>query len=248
MDWKKCLLMAGGAAGAAALVYYLLKEEAELKTLPDDAKGHREDRKGRVEAMSRPEVMKILASWHASVQKMKAHMKDIRELLGKQKCSLDEVYQRVKTVEPQDILEEYQLSEAEFDRMLSRFQDDAEVKAIIASIVSGDRSKSVAAKESQIACRKVIDVHAYMLQELDSLVLTFDGLKKLAPKDHYDAKSMSMAVQAMTGAKVEEKFSVTPEAVERGVLAHHTSLATDKEFCNICQEIQIRMDRLLGKA
>jgi hypothetical protein len=177
---------------------------------------------------------------------MKVHMKTItKELLQKElNGDLDQTYRRIKAVEPEDSLEKYRISVAEFDQLLREYGSDPQIKEGLRKMMGVHNS--VAEKEQVIPLEKVIDVHAYMLKELSDLVGSFEVLKKDVPQDHYDRKTVTLAVQAIMDARVEEKFSVKSEDIEQAVIRHHCKLATDQKFANISQEMHGRMEKLVG--
>lgn len=100
-------------------------------------------------------------------------------------------------------------------------------------------------KVMAISVRDIIDVHNFMLEELEKLMKHFKGLRD---QSSYQMKTVTIAAQALVGAKVEERFSVTPEDIENAVLMHHTQLATDQEFANINIKIQTAMGKFMGSS
>lgn len=243
MEWKHALLMACSAVGAVALVYCILRDETATTDLPSGANdGRRDDRKAsksRVITMSKEEILAVLNHWLASVEKMRSHMKTITETLLEKTETFEQVYQSIKAVEPEDTLAKYGLSEAEFDELLNMHRDDPQVKEGLRKIAQID-AKGAGANE--ISAKKVIEVHAFMLSELDSLVSSVGR-----EKDGYDRNTMSIAAQAIVGANVQKKFSLSAEDIEHAVLTHHIELAKDREFVRISKGMQIRMAQLRQK-
>merc|ERR1712194_456981 len=94
-----------------------------------------------------------------------------------------------------------------------------------------------------ISVRQIIDVHTFMLEELESVVKYFQNVPN---KESYDLKTVTIAAQAMVGYKIEEKFSIASEDIESAVLMYHTTLATDQEFAQINIKIQHVMGKLMG--
>ncbi|CAE8738445.1 unnamed protein product [Polarella glacialis] len=194
-------------------------------------------RHGSMRANDRPllgwqlelQVQQILSEIVESQEKMKTHMKDLtRELLSKQ-LDFEQTYIRVREVQPDDPLERCGLSMSDFDMLLSKYQHDPKVKEGIARImgVPTNATASAAQEKAQtVPARRVIEVHAFMLEELEKLVQHFATIKN---KDAYDMKTVTLAAQAVVGAKVEEKFGLTSEDIERAVIQHHSTLATDQD-------------------
>merc|ERR1712232_143605 len=98
-------------------------------------------------------------------------------------------------------------------------------------------------KVQSITVKKIVEVHNFMLEELEKLVAYF---QKVANKDTYDLKTVTIAAQAMVGSKVVDKFGITSEEIEGAVLMNHTVLATDQEFGKINGRIQDTMAKLMG--
>lgn len=244
---KKCLLAGLGAAGAAAVVYYLLKEEnTARKALPVDTDS---DQKGagakpKVDQITKEQVQEILQEIIKSQEQMKGYMKDLTKELLSKSLSFEQTYHRVREVQPSDPLEKYGLSMMDFDQLLDKHQSEPPVREAIAKIMGAPNPTSCATEKVQaITVKKIIDVHKFMLQELGNLVEDF---QKLANKDRFDMKTVTIAAQAIVGSKIEAKFGITSEDIESAVLMYHTMLATDQEFATINVQIQHTMGKLMG--
>merc|ERR1712224_49674 len=158
--------------------------------------------------------------------------------------SFEQTYQRVKAVQPEDPLEKHGLSMMDFDQLLDKYQSDPHVREAIGKIMGAPSPNShQSSKVQTITVKKIIDVHNFMLEELDNLVKHFQTVS-----DHksYDMKTVTIAAQALVGAKVEEKFGYSSEDIEGAVLTHHASLATNQEFANINISMQNTMSKLMG--
>merc|ERR1712113_1045852 len=79
-------------------------------------------------------------------------------------------------------------------------------------------------KVQAITVKQIIDVHAFMLEELEKVVKYFNSLSN---KDSFDMKTVTIAAQALVGSKIEERYRITSEDIESAVLMYHTSLSTD---------------------
>jgi len=246
MDWKKTLLAAGGAAGVAAALYYLLKEESTTKKrlATETAVEHKAAAKPKVDEISKEQVHQILQEILKSQEQMKHYMKDLTKELCSKSLSFEQTYQRVKEVQPEDPLEKYGLSMMEFDQLLDKHQSDAHVKDAIARIMGAPTPGSTTSeKVKSISLNNIIEVHKFMLKELDKLVQNFQTMPN---KESYDMKTVTIAAQACVGSKVEGTFGITSEDIETAVLVHHTTLATDQEFASINIQIQQTMGKLMG--
>eukprot|EP00418_Pyrodinium_bahamense_P086828 CAMPEP_0179075066 /NCGR_PEP_ID=MMETSP0796-20121207/33404_1 /TAXON_ID=73915 /ORGANISM="Pyrodinium bahamense, Strain pbaha01" /LENGTH=278 /DNA_ID=CAMNT_0020772297 /DNA_START=93 /DNA_END=927 /DNA_ORIENTATION=- len=245
-SWKRILLYAGGAAGVAAVLYYLLREEAEAKqVVAIEAKEAKEKKKKlNVNEVTKEQVQEILGSIVESQDKMRTHMKALtKELLEKQ-LTFEQAYARVREVQPEDPLERHGLSMMDFDQLLNKFQSDPQVRQGIVRIMgvppeppaSGDQG-------SRVPANTTVEVHAFMLQELEKLLQYFHTVKN---KETFDVKTVTLAAQAVVGAKVEEKYHLTSEDIELAVITHHSALATDQEFASINMKMQQTMAQLMG--
>jgi len=243
--WQKLLIAAGSAAGVAAVLYYLLREEADSKELSIDADAEEKEKKLRVEDVTKEQVHKILSEIVESQEKMRTHMRTLTaELLAKPQ-DFEQTYQRVRELQPDDPLERYGLSMMDFDQLLNKHQSDPQVREGIAKIMGvPDMGGSAGPdKGSAVPAKKVIEVHAYMLTELEKIVQHFASFKN---KEQFDMKTVTLAAQAVVGAKVEEQFGLTSEDIERAVIKHHTALATDQEFASVNMKMQQTMGMLMG--
>jgi hypothetical protein len=247
MDWKKLLLAAGGAAGVCAVLYYLLKEESAVKSLLNDLvdeDGKRELKKHSVDEITKEQVEKILQEIIKSQEQMKGYMKELTVELLSKSLTFEQTYQRVKDVQPSDPLDKYGLSMTDFDQLLDKHQSDQKVRDAIAKIMGAPSPSSISSEKVQaITVKQIIEVHTFMLQELDKLVGHFQTLPN---KESFDMKTVTIAAQAIVGSKIEQSFGITSEDIESAVLMYHTMLATDQEFAAINVKIQHAMGKLMG--
>merc|ERR1711920_665352 len=206
--------------------------------------GSKNKPKQRVDEISKEQVQQILQEIIRSQGQMKHYMKDLTKELCSKSLSFEQTYQRVKEVQPEDPLEKYGLSMMEFDQLLDKHQSDPLVKEAIAKIMGAPMPGSTTPDRVQsITVKKIIDVHKFMLEELEKLVQNFQALPN---KEQYDMKTVTIAAQACVGSKVEATFGITSEDIENAVLFHHTMLATDQEFASINMQIQHTTGRPMG--
>jgi hypothetical protein len=246
MDWKKSLLLAGGAAGACAVVYYLLKADSSSPTRIVVERESRDatNTRTRVEDITKEEVQVILQEIIQSQASMKLYMKELTKELLSTSLSFEETYWRVKEVQPQDSLEKHGLTMAGFDQLLDKHQSDPGVRAAIANIMGAPNPNSAQDKKGPaITVKEILDIHLFMLKELEVIVAYFQDLPE---KSMFDMKTVVIAAQAIVGSKVEAKFHITSEEIETAVLNHHTVLAVDQDFSNVNVKIQKTMGKLMG--
>jgi hypothetical protein len=242
--WKKILIAGIGAAGAAAILYYLMKEEPKKKSQAQESKDAPAAGKSKVEELSKENVQQILKEIIESQEQMKKYMKDLTKELRTKNMSFDETYDRVRKVQPSDPLEKHQLTMMEFDQLLDKYQSDPMVREAIAKIMGTPNASTQASEKVQgITVKMIIEVHNFMLKELEDLVEKYQGMQK---NRELDSKTVTIVAQAIIGAKMETKFDITSEDIESAVLMYHTMLATDQEFANINLKIQHTMGKLMG--
>mmetsp|Transcript_98345 Transcript_98345/g.228038 ORF Transcript_98345/g.228038 Transcript_98345/m.228038 type:complete len:254 (-) Transcript_98345:167-928(-) len=247
-SWKRILLYAGGAAGVAAVLYYLLREEPEVKVgaSTNESEESKEKKKMTVEDVTKEQVQEILNSIVVSQEKMRGHMKALtKQLRENRQMTFEQAYARVREVQPEDPLERHGLSMFDFDQLLNKFQSDSQVRQGIVRImgVPPDTAPTSGDKGPQVPASKTVEVHAFMLQELEKLLQYFHTIKD---KESYDVKTVTLAAQAVVGAKVEEKYNLSSEDIERAVVTHHSALAMDQEFASINMKMQQTMAQLMG--
>ncbi|CAJ1392315.1 unnamed protein product [Effrenium voratum] len=249
--WKKALLAATGAAGAGCVLWYLLQEDHEKSRAEGDEKGS-----------ELAKVQQILSEIVTSQSKMLAHMKSLTQELRSQKLDFDETYRKLKAVQPDDPVERYGLSFQEFDAMLAKHHDDPKVMEGIHQIMGLQKPHSSEKAES-VTPDKIVEVHKYMLEEVQVLVKDFRETKTQAAdsqtrtgdgiqlsvhsnKSNYDSKTVTLTAQAMVGAKVEDKYGLSSEDIEHAVVLHHEALANNKDFAHVNMQMQKAMSFLMG--
>mmetsp|Transcript_88584 Transcript_88584/g.141011 ORF Transcript_88584/g.141011 Transcript_88584/m.141011 type:complete len:244 (-) Transcript_88584:111-842(-) len=234
--WKKALLVAG-AAGAGCVLYYLLREEQDTK----QPSGDEIDEKANPEA-ELAKVQKLLAEMIKSQELMLYHMKNLAPVVRTKKLDFDETYKLLKGVQPEDPLQKNGLTIAEFDSYLDKHINDPKVKEGVQQLVTL-QNPHVAPQAVVASSEQIIEVHKYMLEEVEKLVKQF---KTKSDRESYDPKTVTLTAQSLVGAKVEEKFGLTSEDIEHAVMRHHEVLATDKEFASTTLQMQKRMSELMG--
>lgn len=244
---QKMLLVAGAAASAAAILYCLTQDNSKAKpnAAAEGDKAAPASGKSKVEEISKETVQKILMEIIESQETMKLCMKELTKKLRAENLSFEQTYDKVKEVQPSDPLENYNLSMMEFDQLLDKYQGDPTVREAIAKIMGAPNPNTMTSEKVQgITVKVIIEVHTFMLQELENLVDKYQGMQK---NRDLDMKTVTIVAQAIVGAKMEQKFGITSEDIESAVLMYHTMLATDQEFANINMKIQHTMGKLMGQ-
>jgi len=237
--WRKALLCAAGAGGVAAVLWYLLREEAEGQTGEEALAAPAAVAPGD---LSKDQVVRILGEMIASQESMKVLMKEQKVKMLAKDMDFAETYEHVRSVQPDDPLERHGLSMADFDAMLHNHQNDPQVMQGIMQIM-GMPDEAKAGQGKQVGEAQLIAAHAFMLQELESQLTDFSKVK--GQKD-WDMKTVAMASQTIVAVKVEKKYGLTTEDIESGVMQNHQSLATNAEFAEINQKMQVAMSKLMA--
>lgn len=238
--WQKLLLAAGGAAGVAGVLYYLLSEDGEGSTASAG------DDKKKAEAESGAEVTKeqvaeILKEIVESQEKMKEHMKKVTVDVIATDLPFAEVYKRVQEVQPSDPLEKRGLAMNDFDQLLCKYENDPQIREGISRIMGVPDPSKLGGGKPDVSSKTLVDIHKYMLQELQALVKALSE-----DKQSYEPKMVTLAAQAIVGAKVEKKYQLTSEDMEHTVMMRHQELATNQEFTSVSMQMQGEMAKLMA--
>lgn len=239
-------VIVGSAAAAAALIFFAIKRKKDEAEIPetDGAKNKPKGGSSRAQEITKDQVQEILKEIIKSQEQMKLYMKDLTQELLRDELTLKQTYERVRKIQPNDPLDKYGLSTMDFDQLLDRHQSDSNIRESIKKIMGAPNpSGSASEKVQAITVRRIIDVHKFLLQELNAIM---DDFQSLPDQDSYDLKTVTIAAQAIAGSKIEAKFGITSEDVESAVLMYHTMLATDQEFAAINIKIQHTMGKLVG--
>lgn len=240
-------LIAGGAIGITGLVYYFLRRKQTRRdkpVVPIAAETKEDAKKLDPSTATKEEVLSVLSCVIESQDIMKALMKDLIQMLLENDYGFQEVYQKVKAVQPDDPLEATGLTMHEFDELLTKYQKDPEITQTVARIMGMSACSTEGTSKAQALRReKIIEIHKFMLQEIKKLVEEFQRIPEAAS---YDMKTVTIAVQAIVGSLVEKKYSVGSDEIELAVILHHQSLASNAEFARINVEMQSTISSLMG--
>lgn len=251
MNWKQAAIIAGGTAAAGVLLYYLLRSEEKTNEDNYDNADRQniirekiKKKRFNINDVTKEEVLLVLKDILRSQEKMKFFMKDITNEIAKNNFSFEETYKLVKEIQPEDPLEEYGISVNDFDNFLDKYQFDPSIKEAIGKIMGGPNMQQTdISKLKNISKDTVIEVHEYMLNTLRELI---GNLKKHPNRDKYDIKIATIAIQAIVGAKVEDKFKLSCDDVENAVLSLQHLLLADDRFTQINIRMQGAMSELMG--
>lgn len=235
--WQKAL--AAASAGVALLAVALCTARgASDRTTASGASGEFVP----ADRVSKEKLRQILQEVLQAQKEMEELMQRLIAELRAKPLSFEDIYQHVQKVAPGDPLDKHGITTLEFDALIDEHQGDQAVRDSIAKIM-GMPTPSSKTPDSvqQITVKQVVDIHTFMLAELHVLLESYDA------KSH-DSKVAVVAIQALVGAKIEQKFKLASKDVEAAVLMHHTMLATDADFAKLNVDIQTAMGKLAGSS
>ena len=135
----------------------------------------------------------------------------------------------------------------QFDALLDETQNDARVRDKIGSIMANPNPQEPDPEMSRVpqglTVTKLVEVHGFMLEELQKLVKDF---QKMPNKSTFDIKTVTIAAQAIVGAKMQKQYKISTDEVEAAVLSMHQQLSMDNEFARINIEMQQTMSQLVS--
>jgi len=235
-DPKKALLLVGGTVGVCALMSYLLNKPASpLKSRSVDFALSGPAKPGE---LSKDQVVQILKEMIKLQDEMRAHTKQIIKEVRNGSLTLEQTCKKVQAILPMTPLDKLSLSLTDFNRILANYQEDATVQSAVVQAMSAPTPGSGATeKASSLTVQKLAEIHTFMLKELEQMAQT-------KGKSGHDAKTVTLAAQAIVGAKVEDKFGIVPEDVENAVIMKQTVLATNTDFATLNAQIQGAMAQL----
>lgn len=244
MPWSKKppapKLTVGGRFVGESFVGAGVGEHKEPKAL-----AHKPERQTSVQGgaeFSKEQVAQVLREIEATQETMRARLKDLGKTL-KPGVTFEETCKQVQALQPEDPLEKRKLSMEDLDRLLEKFQGDPDVQKGVARVMGTPGLGGVSAPPGAkvVPVRDLIAAQAFMLEELEKL-----GANSAAAA--YDARTVTLATQALVGARMEKRLGLTSDDVEGAVLAHHAQLAADQEFTMINVRMQAAMEKLIGTA
>ncbi|CAE7885728.1 unnamed protein product, partial [Symbiodinium microadriaticum] len=222
-----------GLLAAAQRVQKAVKAEQQIA----DADGEEEEKKLTPEG-ELAQVLQILSDIVANGDLLDGHLKNLTKKLMTEKLSFDQAYKWLEEVMPVDPLKRYGLTMMQFDAMLERHWTDPKVKEGIHPIVGMPMKTDSADEVPVLSDDKVIEVHKYMLEEVEKVIRQFESQKSQAT---YGSRIATLTLQAMVGSKVEEKFDLTSEDILRHTVRYHEELAANEEFASVNVPLQKAM-------
>jgi len=244
MELKNLLLAAGGAAGAAAVLYYLLRDDP-AETAQMASKFEKEIKAAQAGgSMSKAELMVLLKEMNECQTKAKAAMQKVSKEINERSYGFEEIYKRVQEEQscnglPQ-MLEKHGLSTTSFENAVRAHQDDPEVQmALNVEAAAGPKVTNMAAN---LTPEKLEEINVYMLDELKKFVSDFSAIGN---KSIYDRTLVVASSQAVMDAKVSQKFGVSAEDIEAGLMVNYESMKSSKVMEATMMGLQTTMMQLM---
>ena len=232
------------AAASAGIAYYLFRKEdtVEIIEVGVEETAPRMIVKLDAKKVTVEQLVSVMEGIVTSQNEMKSVMKKITDEIKSSNLSFGETFERVLALQPNDPMEETGLSMNEFDELLDKYQEDPRILDGIAKIMGPSEEEMLADNGKILSVAELIDVHRYMLEQLQEIATTVKGRKEFE-----DARTLTVTAQVLVGAKVEDKFQIGSSAVERSVMTHQAQLAADHQFATINMMMQQTMTELMGE-
>eukprot|EP00931_Biecheleriopsis_adriatica_P095691 TRINITY_DN692_c0_g1_i1.p1 TRINITY_DN692_c0_g1~~TRINITY_DN692_c0_g1_i1.p1 ORF type:complete len:250 (-),score=90.19 TRINITY_DN692_c0_g1_i1:90-839(-) len=234
-DSKQLLLIAGGAAVLGALIL------SSKSKAPKDASRATRQEAGSVDVTSKEGLLHVLKEMSSTQAESRKKLTELATEAQARSMSLSQTCSRYSSMQIADPLDKYKLSMVDFNRILSQYEDDAAIQDAIMVLMGAPKGGVAAATEAaaSLSAKKLIDIHAFMLQEFEKLASSKD-------KGSSDPKILTFAAQALVAGKTEQAFKVSPEDIENAVLAQQGALIASTEFSDINMKMQQAMTKLVG--
>lgn len=185
------------------------------------------------------ELLKKIASTQDETKKLMVVLVD--ELLAKTlKLNMVDVYERCLPHIPVDPLESSGLTLFDLDHVVDKYQNDHSIRDCILSIMNVVPQDD---DEASLPIEELIKVHEFMLSELEALVSAY---KKMPHRESMDKKALTLSLQAIISAKVQEKFGYNYSLVDKSVIKNHSELSMNTKFARLTMQMQSEMSEITG--
>lgn len=240
LDSKKVALLLGGAAAVVgiAVVSGSFSKDGGAKGGRATAASAGKQAAGDLD--TKEGVLSILQEMTSSQVASRQQLKELAAEAQSKSLSLSQACARYTQMGVSDPLAKHKLSMVDFNRALSKHEDDPAVQEAIATLMGSPPTGVAATEASQaLTLNKLVDIHNFMLAEFEKLAACSD-------KGSRDGKTVAFAAQAVVAGKTEAKFKVAPEDIEAAVLAQQGALASNEQFSGINLKLQQAMAKLVG--
>lgn len=240
------------AAISAGVIYYLFRKE---ETPAVASAGSAADKEEITPSSSQPvridakkvtadQLLSIMNMIVESQNSMKSVMKKVTDDIEKENLTFAQVFDRVKTLQPNDPMEQTGLTMTEFDELLEKYQEDPRVLDAISKIMTPSEDDMANDDGKTIPVKELVAIHQYMLEELQKISTEIKKAKN--SKMAADSRTLTVTAQVLVGAKVEQKFKVASQAIERSVMIQQAQLASNHQFATVSMKMNEVMGELMG--
>ncbi|CAJ1440259.1 unnamed protein product [Effrenium voratum] len=163
----------------------------------------------------------------------------------KKSLSIPEAYQRIKELKlPIDPLEELDLSEQAFQKLISQYENDEEV-SVKAQLLLHPEPKGDTVRARSISVEKIIEIHQFMVVRMQKVLTEFLTLDQETRRS-FSNKACETTAELLVSIAVEQQ-GVHCEDVEQAGL-HENVLANHPEFARCTEQLANMMQHLTGSA
>eukprot|EP00930_Biecheleria_cincta_P094217 TRINITY_DN8510_c0_g2_i1.p1 TRINITY_DN8510_c0_g2~~TRINITY_DN8510_c0_g2_i1.p1 ORF type:complete len:254 (-),score=63.61 TRINITY_DN8510_c0_g2_i1:110-871(-) len=242
LDNKKIALLLGGAAAVVgiAVLSSNLNKERPAKEGKSSSPTKSAGKPNATDLDSKEGVLSILQEMASSQSASRQHLKNLAKEAQAKSFSLAQACSRYIQMGVSDPLANRKLSMVDFNKALSKHEDDPAVQQAIATLMGAPPTGVAATEASQaLTVQKLVEIHNFMLAEFEKLAACSD-------KGSRDAKTVTFAAQAVVAGKTEAKFKVSAEDIEAAVLAQQGALSCNEAFSGTNLKLQQAMTKLVG--
>jgi len=165
----------------------------------------------------------------------------------KKALSITEAFRRIKEMQlPIDPLEELNLTEHAFQKLLTQYEQDEEVSAK-AQLLLHPEPKGDLTKARSIGIEKIVEIHQFMVVEMQKVLTEFLALDQDTRRS-FSNKACETTAELLVSVAVEQQLGVHCEDVEQAVMQHEEVLANHPEFARCTEQLANMMQHLTGAA
>jgi hypothetical protein len=206
--------------------------------------------------LTRVEILQILAETvrvqgivqqEVSVLARKLAKEDKGEKKKKKRTVLSFTDAHKKILElglPREPLEDYKLSEANFQQVLLKYEEDEEVMLAAQKLLhpagKGDSQRALG-----ITIDKIVEIHVFMVTEMQKVLSEFLALPR-EERRSFTGKGCETTAELLVSMAVEQQLSVRCEDVEQAVIMYEEQLQGHPEFTRCTEQLASMMQHLIG--
>lgn len=158
-----------------------------------------------------------------------------------------DAHKRILELElPREPLEDLGLTESSLQQMLLQYEGDEEVMAAAQKLLH-PMGKVDPEKAKGITMEKVVDIHQFMVLEMQKVLQEFLQLPR-ETRQSLSAKAVETTAELMVSIAVEQQLSVHCEDVEQAVIKYEELLQGHPEFARCTEQLANMMQHLIGAA